>query len=195
MLMAGVSTLDAVVFTHAHKDHTAGLDDIRAYNFIQGRRMPVWATEETQDVLRREFSYAFETPAYPGVPEIDLYTFHNAPFQIGDLNFQPVQVWHARLEVYGFRIGSFAYITDANRIEAKEMDKLRGVNTLVLNALRQTEHISHFTLQDAIEIAREVGAKETYFTHISHQLGKHIDIDPHLPEGMHLAFDGLRLNL
>ena len=195
MLRAEVKNLDAVVFTHAHKDHTAGLDDIRAYNFIQGRRMPVWATDETQIVLKREFSYAFETPAYPGVPEIDLYSFCNAPFEIGDLTLLPVQVWHARLEVFGFRIGSFAYITDANRIEPAELNKLRGVKTLVLNALRHTEHISHFTLQDAIDIARELRAEETYFTHISHQLGKHADINPHLPKGMNLAFDGLQLNL
>ncbi len=195
MLRADVQKLDAVVFTHSHKDHTAGLDDIRAYNYIQGRRMDVWATEATQAVLRREFAYAFEEPLYPGVPEMDLHPFTNEPFQVYGLALEPVRVWHARLEVFGFRIGRFAYITDANRIEPEELQKLHDLDVLVLNALRHEPHPSHFTLGEAVSLAQAVGARQTYFTHISHQLGRHADVDPHLPAGMALAYDGLTLNL
>lgn len=194
MLRAGVKKLDAVVFTHGHKDHTAGLDDVRAYNYIQGRAMDVHASEETQVVLRREFAYIFENSNYPGIPKLRMNTFGSAPFLAGGTPFLPIRALHHKLEVFGFRIGDFTYITDANFIAPEELAKARGSRVLVLNALRHEQHISHFSLDEAIALAREVRAEETYFTHISHQLGRHGDVSRMLPHGIHLAYDGLRLS-
>ena len=194
MLRANVRKLDAVVFTHSHKDHIAGLDDVRAYNYHQHRPMDVWATEETQAAVRREYSYVFDNREYPGVPQINLRTINEAPFTIGGLSLQPIRLRHYLMEVLGFRVGPFTYITDANYIAPAELDKVRGSKTIVLNALRHETHISHFTLAEAVTIARDVAAPQTYFTHISHQLGLHLEINAHLPYGMALAHDGLTLH-
>lgn len=196
MLRAKVNHLDAVLFTHGHKDHTAGLDDVRAYNYFQQEPMDIYATEETQQVLRREFSYVFDKPNYPGIPQLDLHTITgDEMFLVNGLPVLPIKVMHHRLEVLGFRIGDFTYITDANYIAPKEIEKIRGSKVLVLNALRHETHISHFTLEEAIAVAREINAEQTYFTHISHQLGLHAEVDTHLPAGMHLAYDGLQIDL
>lgn len=195
MLRGKVKNLDAVLFTHPHKDHVAGLDDIRAYNYFSGKDMPVYANEMTQAVLIREFPYAFADTRYPGVPEIALNTINGETFYIGDIPVQPVEVWHMKMPVLGFRFGNFTYITDANRIEEEEKEKIKGSATLVLNALRKEKHISHFTLDEAIGMARNLEIPETYFTHISHQLGLHQEVDASLPSGMHLAYDGLQLSL
>ncbi len=196
MLRAHVNKLDGVVFTHAHKDHTAGLDDVRAFNYIQKQAIDVYATEHTQAVLKREFAYIFSDEQYPGIPEINLHTINNHdPFNINELIFQPIRVMHYKMEVLGFRIGDFTYITDANYIAPHELLKAKGSKVFVLNALRHEQHISHYTLAEAIEIAKLAGAPATYFTHISHQLGLHDAIEASLPAGMHLAYDGLTIDV
>ena len=195
MLREEVKSIEGILFTHEHKDHIAGLDDVRAYNYINNWRAQVYCTEQVADALKREFAYAFSDKKYPGVPEIDLNIIDDRPFVVGDLHFQPVQVYHFRLPVLGFRVGNFAYITDANVIPEEEYAKLQGLEVVVLNALRREKHPSHFTLEEAIKIGERIGARQTWFTHISHQLGLHEEVEQELPPGMHLAFDGLKLEV
>ena len=191
MLRHEVRVLDAVVFTHEHKDHLAGLDEVRAYNFLNEMVMPVYATPRVQKAIRREFAYIFEEPKYPGIPQIELIEFGNAPFEVAGVPFLPVEVFHHKLQVFGFRIGDFVYITDANRIDEAERQKIRGCKVLVLNALRREAHISHFTLEQALEVVRDLQPEQAYFTHISHQMGLHEDVQGELPGGVFIAFDGL----
>lgn len=193
MLRENVKQLDAVIFTHPHKDHLAGLDDVRAYNYFLKRPMDVYANEMTQEAIVREFPYAFADLKYPGMPDIRLNRIEYEPFVIGDITVLPIHVWHMKMPVLGFRFGKFTYITDANRIEEKEKAKIRGSEKIVLNALRHEKHMSHYSLQEALEEVRELGVAHAWFTHISHQLGRHADIDPTLPPGMALAYDGLVL--
>lgn len=195
MLRINNKKLDAVLFTHPHKDHTAGLDDVRAYNFFSHRAMEVYANSLTEEALKREFAYVFSDKRYPGIPEINLNTIDEAPFFIGDIKVVPIQVWHYKMPVYGFRFGNFTYITDANRIEESEKAKIRGSEVLVLNALRREDHISHFTLQQAVDLVQELEVPTGYFTHISHQLGRHDDVNATLPKGIELAYDGLKLSI
>ena len=195
MLRAKVGWLDAVVFTHPHKDHIAGLDDIRAFNFFQQQTIQVYANSLTEEALKREFGYAFSDKKYPGVPEIDLNTITLDPFVIGDIPITPVGVWHLKMPVYGFRFGKVTYITDANRIEESEKEKIWGSEVLIINALRKEKHISHFSLAEAVELVKELRIPHAYFIHISHQLGRHAEVEAELPEGIHLAYDGLELHL
>lgn len=194
MLRAGVKRLDNVVFTHGHKDHVAGLDDVRAYNYWQNSGIDLYADSFTEEVLRREFQYAFSGISYPGIPVLNIVPMNGQPFTLGDIPFIPIKVMHYKLPVTGFRIGNFTYITDANYIAPEEIEKIKGSKILVLNALRHEPHISHFTLAEAIALAGEIGAEQTYFTHASHQLGLHAHLEATLPQGMHMAYDGLVLN-
>lgn len=195
MLRENVKHLDAVLFTHPHKDHLAGLDDIRAFNFLNKKPMDVYADSLTEEALRRDFYYAFSDTKYPGIPQLDLHTITLDPFVIGDIPIKPVLVWHLKMPVMGFRFGKFTYITDANHIDAESKEKIKGSEVLVLNALRKQKHISHFNLEEAIAMAKELGVPRVYFTHISHQLGLHDVIESELPDGIHLAYDGLVLEL
>jgi phosphoribosyl 1,2-cyclic phosphate phosphodiesterase len=195
MLRENVKKLDAVVFTHEHKDHIAGLDEVRAFNFINGMIMPVFATERVQQAIKREFAYIFSGENYPGIPKIDLVTLDNSDFKVGELNFTPIDVLHYKLPVKAFRVGNFTYITDANFISEAEKNKVRGSEVIVINALRRSEHISHFTLEQAIDLAKDFGAGRTYFTHISHQMGTHAEVSKELPAGIELAYDGLEIEL
>lgn len=193
LLRERVKKLDAVIFTHEHKDHIAGLDEVRAFNYINRQRMPVYASLRVQHALKREFAYIFSDEKYPGIPEIDLFDLNDEPIQIGTLVFEPVNVMHYKLPVKGFKINKFAYITDANFIPEQEKDKLKNLDVLVLNALRRETHISHFTFQEAIDLVKELNPKKAYFTHISHQLGLHDEVNKELPENIELGFDGLQL--
>ena len=195
MLRSGTRELDAVIFTHPHKDHLAGLDDIRAYNYFQKKAMPLYANSLTEEALRRDYYYAFADLTYPGIPEIRMVSIDRSAFVVGDIPVQPIEVWHHRMPVLGFRFGDITYITDANRIEDDQLELIRGSRILILNALRKEKHLSHFTLAEAIAIGKKLEVPEVYFTHISHQLGTHTAVSQELPTGFHLAYDGLQLTL
>ncbi len=195
MLRENVHKVDAILFTHGHKDHTAGFDDIRGFNWKTKEAMEVYSNEEVEIVLKRDFHYAFAEHKYPGVPNLNLNVIQNKNFMIRDIPITPIEVLHYKLPVFGYRIGDFSYITDANFISESEKKKLKGSKVLVLNALRKSEHISHFTLDQAVAIASEIGAEQTYLIHMSHQMGLHAEVDSELPEGINLAYDGLAVTL
>lgn len=195
MLRENIQKLDAVLFTHEHKDHIAGLDDVRAFNFKQKKDMEIYATDNVIKALKREFYYAFETEKYPGVPQLHINQIENENFEIGGVNIIPIEVMHYKMQVFGFRINNFAYITDAKTIPEAELQKLKDLDVLVLNALRKTEHISHLNLEEAIEWAKRIKPQKTYFTHISHLMGKHNDVSVELPQNIEIAYDGLKLFL
>ena len=195
MLRERVNRLHAVVFTHAHKDHTAGLDDVRSFNFLQSSDMPVYGQLEVLQQIRTEFAYAFGEKKYPGIPLLSLKEISDRPFTIGETTLTPLPVTHLRLPVLGFRTGDFAYITDANFIPESTYELLRGVRVMVLNALQREVHVSHFNLEQAVEVARKIGAEQTWFTHISHKMGLHTLTEKELPPGIRLAFDGMTLQL
>ena len=195
MLRAKVRHLDAILITHEHKDHVAGLDDVRAFNYWQKEAMNVYAHKRVHETLEREFHYAFADFKYPGVPLITLNEISSDPFEVEGINIIPIEVMHYLLPVYGFRIGDFTYITDAKTITESEKKKIEGSKVLVINALQKDRHISHFTLEEAVEFAREMGVEKTYLTHISHRMGKHADVSKELPPGVEFAFDGLEIKL
>ncbi|MEM7374203.1 MAG: MBL fold metallo-hydrolase [Bacteroidota bacterium] len=196
MLRHQVLQLDAVVFTHEHKDHVAGLDDVRSYNFLQKRDMPIFATEAVQDRLKQEFSYAFDPKEYPGVPQLQLNTVQpGQAFMVGDIELLPIPVRHRDLEVMGYRVENFAYVTDTNYISEASQSLLKGLDILVLDALRIEPHHSHFTLSEALDMIEILQARKAYLIHISHLMGKHREISRTLPSHVQLAYDGLEVEL
>lgn len=194
MLRLGIRKLDAAIFTHEHKDHTAGLDDIRPFNFMQKKSLNIYATTRVQDALKTQFDYIFNVHDYPGLPKVNLIDIQgDTPFEVEGHQVIPIQTLHYKLPVLGFRFGDFTYITDANYISEEEKEKVKGSKILVLNALRREAHISHFTLSEAVTLAQEIGAEQTYFTHMSHQIGFHDEVNEELPTGIELAYDGLEV--
>lgn len=195
MLRAGVRRLDAVLYTHEHKDHTGGMDDLRAFNYIMKQPIGIYCEARVAEVLRKDFDYAFAEHRYPGVPEVNLHEITEEPFYVKGVKIVPIRGQHFKLPVLGFRIGGFCYLTDMKFIEDEELDKISGVNTLVVNALRFDKHISHFTLDEALEVIKKVNPKKAYLTHISHQLGLYRDIIGKLPENVEPAVDGMMIKI
>ena len=193
MLAQNIKDLDAILLTHEHSDHVLGLDDVRSLNWIHKKAMPVYAEKRVNDEIQERFFYAFSEKKYPGVPEYDLVNISVEPFQLFDIKIEPIRVYHHKLPVLGFRINDFVYITDASYIEDVEMDKLKNTRHLVINGLRYEEHISHYTITEAIEVIKRVKPETAWITHISHQLGLHDVVQNNLPESINLAYDGLCL--
>jgi phosphoribosyl 1,2-cyclic phosphate phosphodiesterase len=193
LLRENVHRLDAVLFTHEHRDHVAGIDDLRPFYFHQETPLPLYMEEKVLDALKLAFYYLFDQEKYPTVPEMEFATIDERPFKIGGLEVTPIRAYHHRMPVLGFRTGDLTYITDANRIDEEELAKVEGTRTLVLNALRKTPHISHFTLDEALSIVERIGPEEAYFTHISEWMGFHEEVEAELPPHVHLAYDGLKV--
>ena len=194
MLREGIRQLDAVVYTHEHKDHLAGMDDVRPFNYLQKCAMTLHASERVEEALRRDFYYAFDEFKHGGVPDVHVSRVEDhQPFEAGGMHWHPLPIIHGKLSIHGFRVDNVAYITDASHISDETMSQLHGLEVLVLNALRPQPHYSHFSLPEALEVADRIGAKRTYFTHLSHLLGPHEKAQASLPEGIRLAHDGLTL--
>ena len=193
MLRARVHQLDAVLFTHEHKDHTAGLDDVRGFNFSQKKDMPLYGRQQVLDQIKSEFSYAFAENRYPGTPRLQLHPIENKPFEVEGVTVTPIQVMHHLLPVFGFRIGDFTYITDANYIAEAELEKLKGTKILVLDALQREDHLSHFTLAQALALVERLDIPKTYLTHLRHRMGRHAEVEKELPENVRLAHDELQI--
>jgi phosphoribosyl 1,2-cyclic phosphate phosphodiesterase len=195
MLRASVESLDAILYTHEHRDHIAGLDDVRAYNFIQNKPMEIFGEERVLRALQHTFPYIFAERKYPGIPQVNFHTIDNQPFTVGKTRIIPLRVLHYRLPVLGFRIGDFAYVTDANYIAPEEIDKIRGIRHFVICALRRRKHISHFNLEQALEVIREVQPEKAWLTHISHMMGSSREMEAELPENVSMEWDMLGLEI
>jgi len=191
MLRAGVQQLDAILLTHEHKDHVAGMDDIRAFNFINRKPMDIYAEERVQLAIKREFAYVFADYRYPGIPRINLHSIENKPFLVNGVEIIPIRVYHYRLPIFGFRIKDFTYITDASYISDQEIAKVKGSRYLVVNALRKEKHLTHFNLEEAEKLIRLISPEKAFITHISHQFGLHAELVKELPEGVTMAYDTL----
>jgi phosphoribosyl 1,2-cyclic phosphate phosphodiesterase len=196
MLRENVERVDGIIYTHSHKDHTGGLDDIRAYNFALKRDMPLYLDADTEEAIREQYAYIFNPNPYPGIPRVQLHRIDgDTPFVAEGIPVVPIKAMHHHMPVLGFRFGEITYITDANYIAPEELEKIKGSRILVLNALRKEQHISHFTLQQAIELIQQLKPERAYLTHISHQLGKYEDVSLELPKGIFLAYDGLSIEV
>jgi len=195
MLLHQVRHLNGILLTHEHVDHIFGLDDIRAFNWVQKQATDIYAEERVQIAIRRIFDYVFANYKYPGIPQMHLHLIENHPFSIEYLEIIPIRGYHYKLPVFGFRLDKIAYVTDVNRLEDAEMDKLRGLDILIINALRKEVHISHYNLSQALEVIAEVQPKRAYLTHLSHQMGFHDEVQQELPENVFLSYDGLELEV
>jgi len=195
VLRENIKHLDAILFTHQHKDHIAGLDDVRSFNFKQKKPMPLYGNQGTLEHIKKDFYYAFGDDKYPGVPQLELWEVNNEPFFIEDLEVIPIEVMHYNLPVLGYKFGDFTYVTDANYISEKEKSKLMNSRILVLNAIFRDKHYSHFNLEQAIRLVQEVKPDQAYFTHISHKMGLHRIVNKELPENIEIAYDGLKVEL
>lgn len=196
MLLHPIEKLDGILFTHEHADHTAGIDDIRPFFFRQGD-IPIYAHQRVINSLKRRFDYIFaDENRYPGAPAVQVFEVtKDKPIPLGGLNIIPIEAYHNRLQVFGYRFGEFVYLTDIKKVEEEEIKKIKGAKVLVVNALREEPHHSHFNLEEALEFAEIAGADETYFTHISHLLGFHEEVEKRLPPNVHLAYDNLQLKI
>lgn len=196
MLRENVENLDGILLTHDHKDHIGGIDDVRAFNYVLHRHMDIYAEQYVLDTVKKDYAYAFVENKYPGVPDINLHEIKNLePFSIKGFDIIPIRGMHHKLPVLAFRIGKFCYMTDMNQISAHELDKIKGVDTLIINSVRYDKHISHFSLSDALEVIAEVAPKRAYITHISHQLNKYEILSKELPEGVMVAYDKLKITI
>ena len=193
MLREKVMNLDAVIFTHEHRDHIAGLDDVRAFNYVLNKKIDIYGTKQVMEAIRVEFPYIFSESRYFGAPQLTVHYIDQNPFVINDVKFIPIQVFHEELPVLGFRIGDFTYITDASSISEKEKSKIRGSKVIVLNALRNSRHASHFSVNEAVELLQDLEPEAAYLTHLSHFVGLHEEVNDKLPENIRLAYDGLTI--
>jgi phosphoribosyl 1,2-cyclic phosphate phosphodiesterase len=195
LLRENICRLDAILITHRHKDHIAGLDDVRSFNWFTGRSMPVYATAKDQERIRQEFSYAFSDTKYPGVPSFDLKTITEEKFNLGQLEIQPLEILHMKMEIMGFRIGDFAYLTDTNYIPGEVISRLSDCKVVVVSALRHEKHISHYTLEEAVEVLSFIRPERAYLTHLSHLMGFHDQVEEKLPPFIRIAYDGLSFEI